>query len=149
MSGTASGTVTAPVQRCLELLEAIDGYPRWHPEVVRSVVVLERSEQGAPTKARATLHASLGPFTKDLELELAVQVQAPGTVKLTRLSGGASDGEGFEAVWHVHEQGKTRIELALNASLDVPRLIPVRGLGDAMAADFVAAATRALAPQRR
>lgn len=149
LRGAASGIVAAPMAQCLELLEAIDGYPGWHPEVVRSIVVLERRDAGSPTKVGATLHAALGPFNKDLELVLAIQFEAPGTVKLTRLAGEVSDEEGFQAIWRVHEVAETRIELELElaASLDVPRLVPVGGVGDAMARDFVAAAIRALEPK--
>lgn len=148
MRGIASGVVAAPAEQCLELLAAIDGYPSWHPGVVRGVIVLERDDQGRPTKARATLHVSLGPLTKDLELVLAVDVARPSTVELRRLPGDPSDKDEFVATWRLLAGAGTRIELELRASLDVPRLVPVGRIGEAMAADFVAAASRALQPGR-
>jgi hypothetical protein len=35
LDGTAMAAVPAPVEECLAVLEAVDRYPAWYPEVVR------------------------------------------------------------------------------------------------------------------
>jgi hypothetical protein len=66
-------------------------------------------------------------------------------VALNRIPHEGSDKERFDVIWKVAGGQSTRIELQLAANLDVPRFIPLGGVGDAMAADLVSAATRALA----
>ena len=56
LQGSAASTVAAPIEACFELLEAVDGYPTWYPEVVREVEVIERGDGGRASKARTTLH---------------------------------------------------------------------------------------------
>jgi hypothetical protein len=46
--------------------------------------------------------------------------------------------------WFVAGGPSTSIRLDLAANLDVPRFLPLGGIGDAMAAGFVTAATREL-----
>jgi hypothetical protein len=147
LHGTASAAVAAPVEECLALLEAVDGYPRWYPEVVREVEVIETSDDGRPIKARTILHVSHGPVVKDFKLLLAISVKRPTMVKLARIPNDRSDRQRFEVTWRLEDRGETSIRLALNADLPVPRFIPVGGIGDAIAEGFVHAATRALAPR--
>jgi hypothetical protein len=146
--GSATGVVDVPVAECVEFLRAVDRYPTWHPNVVRSVEVLERDGDGHPTKAQAKLHVSVGPLNKDFNLTLAVTLEGPRTVKLTRVPHGPGDDERFEVTWRLEEGGETRISLQLEANLSVPRIVPIGGIGDAMAAGFVTAATRALSASR-
>jgi Polyketide cyclase / dehydrase and lipid transport len=145
LTGSASGTTAASPEECLALLEAIDGYPRWAPEVVKEAEVLERDGAGHPTRARTKLHVERGPLTRDFDLVLDVKVDTGGTVALSRIPHERSDKERFDVTWKVDGAQSTRIELKLAANLDVPRLIPLGGVGDAMAADLLSAATRALA----
>jgi hypothetical protein len=147
LRGTAVAAVGAPAQECMALLEAVDKYPTWYPEVVREVEVLERHPEGAPSRVRTTLHVAQGPLTKDFELVMAVGVQ-PTTVSLTRIPSDASDKEVFEVIWHVEAPGDTRIRVELHATLSAPRFLPIGGLGDAVARGFVAAAARALVADR-
>jgi hypothetical protein len=60
---------------------------------------------------------------------------------LTRIPHDAGDEERFEVAWAFAER---RIQLELNATLPVPRLIPLGGIGNAVAEGFVAAAVRRL-----
>lgn len=144
LHGEASRTVAADPQRCLELFADLEGYPRWYPDVVRGVEVADRDSDGRASRARATLHAAVGPINRDLSLLLAVTT-GPDTVRLTRVANAGSDRERFEVTWRTVAQGsETRIALALDASLDLPRLLPTGGLADSMAAGFVAAAAREL-----
>jgi len=148
LHGSATGVVAAPVEECAEFLRAVDRYPTWHPDVVRSVEVLERDGDGKPTRARGLLHVGVGPLVKDFNLILAVTLEGPRTVKLTRVPHGPGDDERFEVVWRLEEGGGTRISLQLDANLSVPRLVPLGGIGDTMAAGFVSAATSALSSPR-
>jgi hypothetical protein len=145
LTGNASATTAASPAQSLALLEAIDGYPRWAGDVVREAEVLERDGAGHPSRARAKLHVERGPLTRDFNLLFDVKVDPGGTVALTRVPHEPSDRERFDVTWKVESAQGTRIELRLAANLDVPRLVPLGGVGDSMAADLVNAATRALA----
>jgi hypothetical protein len=144
LTGSASATTAASQAEAIALLEAIDGYPSWTGEVVRQAEVLDRDGDGHPTRARAKLHVERGPLTRDFDLLFDVKVDPGGTVALRRVPNGGSDKERFDVTWKIGGAQSTRIELQLAANLDVPRLIPLGGVGDSMAADLVSAATRAL-----
>jgi hypothetical protein len=144
LTGHAFGTTSASLADSMALLEAIEGYPNWSPEVVREAEVLERDGDGHPTQARTKLHVERGPLTRDFDLLFAVSVDPAGTVELRRVPHEPSDHERFDVTWRVHGGQSTRIELELGANLDVPRFIPLGGVGDSMAQDLVSAATRAL-----
>jgi ribosome-associated toxin RatA of RatAB toxin-antitoxin module len=141
LRGAASTLVPAPLPQCLALVEAVDEYPLWYPEVVRTVEVLERDASGVPTRAQTTLHISVGPVTKDFDLLMAVTVEPPGTVRLAKVGGDAK----FDVIWHLTEGESTRIELELDASLDVPRFLPLGDIGNTVAQGFVSAASAELA----
>jgi hypothetical protein len=145
LTGSASATTPASQVQCLALLEAIDRYPTWHPEVVKEAEVLERDGEGHPTRARTKLHVERGPLTRDFDLLMSVTVDPSGTVKLSRIPHEPGDRERFDVTWRVDRGQSTRIRLDLAANLDVPRFVPLGGLGDSMAEGLVSAATRALA----
>ncbi len=131
----------APLAQCLALVEAVDGYPAWYPEVVRAVDVLERDARGLPSRAQTKLHVSAGPMTKDFDLLMAVTVEPPATVKLTKVGGNAK----FDVIWRLTDGENTRIELQLDANLDVPRFVPLGDVGNSVAQGFVSAASAELA----
>jgi hypothetical protein len=147
LSGTATAAVAATADECLALLTAVDRYPIWHPEVVRHVDVLERDAAGQPTRVKTKLHLSQGPLSKDFDLEMAVAVQAPSTVQLSRVPHEPEDEERFGVTWYVEAPAHVQIRLELRANLAVPRFLPLGGIGDAVADGFVNAAARALATQ--
>jgi len=144
LHGEAGQTVTAPAQQCLDLLADLEGYPRWYPDVVRRIDVVAR-EDGRVTRARATLHAAVGPINRDLKLLLAL-TRGPDTVTLQRVPNERSDRERFEVRWRAAPApgDQTRLGVVLDAALDLPRLVPTRGLADTLAAGFVQAAAREL-----
>lgn len=144
LHGSAATTVAASAEQCLALLEAVDGYPTWYPEVVRHAEVLERDDQGHPTVAQAKLHVSAGPLVRDFSLRLAVGREPPGTVRLERIPHDRSDPEEFRVTWHVEDGAQARIRLDLDANLSVPRLLPLGGIGESLAQGFVDAAARAV-----
>ncbi len=141
LRGVASALVPTPLPQCLALLQAVDEYPVWYPEVVRAVDVRERDAYGVPTRAQTALHISVGPVTKDFDLLMAVTVEPPAIVKLAKVGGDAK----FEVVWRLTEGDATRIELELDASLDVPRFLPLGDVGNSVAQGFVSAASAELA----
>lgn len=149
LQGSASGAATVALEECVRFFLAVDRYPTWHPGVVRKVEVLERDGDGSPTRARGMLHVAVGPLVKDFDLVLSVMLEDPRTVSLKRVPHHPGDEERFEVTWHLEEGGVTAregtwIRLDLQASLSVPRLVPVGGIGDRLAEGFVSAATRAL-----
>jgi hypothetical protein len=144
LTGSASTTTAASPDAAMALLEAIDRYPSWAPEVVKEAEVLERDATGHPTRARAKLHVERGRLTRDFDLLFDVKVDPGGTVALTRVLHQPSDEERFDVTWRVGGGQSTRIELELAANLNVPRFVPLGDVGDSMAGDLVSAATRAL-----
>ena len=95
-------------------------------------------------RSHAKLHVQHGPITRDFDLTMEVKRDPPGAVRLSRIPHHGSDGEKFDVNWFVSNASPTQISLDLAANLDVPRFLPLGGIGDAMAAGFVSAATRAL-----
>ncbi len=142
LHGAASTSVSAPAQQCYALLADIDGYHAWYPDVIRSSEVLERGADEQPVRAHAVLHVAVGPLVRDFNLQLAVSTDAPSLVKLERIPHDASDPERFVVTWTVRPGA---IAVSLDASLSVPRLLPIGSIGETMAQGFVTAAARALA----
>jgi len=143
LHGTATSIISAPLAECHALLAAVERYPVWYPDVVTEVEVLDSDGRGQATRARATLHVSVGPLVRDFHLVFAVIVE-PAKVKLDRIPHHAGDSERFDVTWRLAGGGDTRIQLELGASLSVPRLLPLGGVGDTLAHGFVTAAVRAL-----
>ena len=140
LSGRATETVAAPAEECVALLAAVDRYPLWYPDVVREVDVLGRDGQGRPSAVRARFRVAYGPLVHDFDLVLAVTLEESGTIRLARVGGS----QRFDLTWHVREEADTYIDLDLYAKLQVPRFLPLEGVGDVMAKQFVGAAKRAL-----
>jgi len=145
LRGAAATLSPAPLAQCLALVEAVDGYPVWHPDVVRRVEVLERDARGLPSRAQTKLHLSAGPVTKDFDLLMAVTVEPPATVKLVKVGGTAK----FDVIWRLRDGENTRLALELDANLDVPRFLPLGGVGDSVAQGFISAASAELVRRAR
>jgi ribosome-associated toxin RatA of RatAB toxin-antitoxin module len=143
LNGSAYSAVDATPAECMTLLEAVGRYPEWHPDVVQEVEVLA-SNDGHPTRVRAKLHMARGPLVKDFNLVMSVATDGRRSVKLTKVRDADSGPEVFEVTWLVEDTGPTLIRLDLSASLDVPRFLPVGGVGDALAEGFVGAAVKQL-----
>lgn len=127
----------------MTLLEAVGRYPEWHPDVVQEVEVLAQND-GHPTRVRAKLHVARGPLVKDFNLVMSVATDGRRQVKLTKVHDADSGPEVFEVTWLVEDTGPALIRLDLAASLDVPRFLPVGGVGDGLAEGFVSAAVKEL-----
>jgi hypothetical protein len=90
------------------------------------------------------LHVARGGLVKEFNLFLAIVVEPPGTVKLTRVTDHPTNQE-FNATWTLRPAASTRIALELDAKLRVPWYIRAGGIGDTIAEAFVSAASRRLA----
>ncbi len=146
LRGAATAVASVPVAECVRFLSAVDRYPAWCEEVVREVEVLERDGEGDPARVRAVLHMARGPLVKDFDVLLVVARPSHGVVRLTRVAEDPSDRERLEMTWRVKVGAgeQTRMSLALEASLSVPRLLPLAGIGDGVAESLCVAASRAL-----
>ena len=145
LRGSAATAVAATPEACFELVAAVDGYPTWYPEVIRSAEVQERDSAGRPSRARAKVHVAAAGLARDFDLLLDVALEEGREVRLTRVKNEPSDPERFQVVWRIAASPATRLELELAAALDVPRLVPLGGVGDRLAQGFVDAARRARA----
>ena len=144
LRGTATDVVAAPLAECFALVQAVDRYPSWHPDVVREVEVLERDTEGRPRRVRTKLHVARGPLVKDFDLIMAVIAEPSEALKLTRVSDHPSD-QSFDVGWRLREDAGTRMTVDLSANLNVPRFVPLGSIGDSLAEGFVQAAKDALA----
>jgi ribosome-associated toxin RatA of RatAB toxin-antitoxin module len=141
--GEAAETAAAAQEACFALVAAIDRYPDWCPDVIREVEVLDRGSDGQPRKVRMRIHVNRAGMSREFDLFLAIAVQPPESVKLTRFTDHPTNQE-FDATWTVRPAQSTRIGLALDAKLRVPWYVRAGGIADAIAEGFVAAACRAL-----
>jgi len=141
--GSAAQVVAATLDESFALLAAVDRYPQWCPDVVREVEVLGRGAEDRPSRVRMRLHVTRGPLERDFDLLLAVVLDVPRSVKLTRFTDHPTNQE-FDGIWLLQAAAGTRISLELDAVLRVPSYIPAGGVGDTIAEAFVTAAARAL-----
>jgi hypothetical protein len=106
---SASASVAASPDRCLERLADGEAYPSWASLIRRAELVGER------VRLEAEL---LGvPFVMDCALE----VEPAGRTVLRRLPYGEDDDERYEASWTVTPEGTgSHVELRVVAALDAP-----------------------------
>ena len=141
--GQAAEVVAAPQAACLGLVAAVDRYPEWCPDVIREVEVLERASDGQPSRVRMTMRVARAGLVREFNLFLAVVVEPPANVKLTRFTDHPTNQE-FNATWTLEPAGSTRVAVELDAKLRVPWYIRAGDIGDTIAEAFVSAACRRL-----
>jgi hypothetical protein len=107
------------------------------------VEVLDRGVDGHPIRVRMTMHIARGGFVREFNLFLAIVIEPPGSVRLTRVTDHPTN-QKFNATWTLRLAASTRIALELDAKLRVPWYIRAGGIGDAIAKAFVGAACRRL-----
>lgn len=140
LSGSAETAIEASPEACFELVAAVERYPSWNSEVIRGMEVLEEGSDGRPKRVRTAVHVAAGPVTRDFQLVLDADYSERDAVCLTRVPNEAGDPEKFEVVWRVTRGAATRLTIELSALLEVPRLLPIGGVGDRLAQAFVDAA---------
>lgn len=143
LGGAAQTTVRATAQESFALVAAVDRYPSWLGEEVRKVEVLAAGADGRATRVRTLLHVAAGPLVRDFDLVMDVSFREGEEVSLSRARREGSD-DRFDVVWRVEVGPPTRLVIELTATLDVPRLVPLGGVGDRLAQGFVDAANREL-----
>lgn len=142
LSGAAGSDVAVAPERAYAVLADVERYRAWYPEVIRTVEVLERGPAGEVALAEVTLSAPGLPIG-DLEARLRVERHPDRAVALVRVPDGPRDEERFAVRWSIESAGAgVRVELRLEAVLPVPRLVPLGGVGDRIAAGFLRAAVR-------
>lgn len=144
LEGSAATTIAAEPSACFELVAAVEGYPSWIGDAIREVEVLESDSDGRATRIRTAVHVAVGPLTRDFDLVMDVNYSDRDAVSLSRVPHEPSDAERFEVVWRVADGPPSRLAIELTATLEVPRLVPLGGVGDRLAQEFVDAAKREL-----
>lgn len=144
LGGSAETTVAATPEAAFALVAAVDRYPAWLGDEVREVDVLAAGSDGRPTRVRTLLHVSVGPLVRDFDVVMDVSFREGEEVSLSRARDAASDADRFDVVWRVEAGPPTRLTIDLTATLNVPRLVPVGGIGERLAQGFVEAANREL-----
>ena len=144
LHGSAETEIAASQEQCFAVLADVEGYPRWHPDAIRSVEVIERDASGQPSRVATTLHAQIGPLARDFPVLMTVALKASSEVSLARVPHEPSDPERFEVNWKISTGPRSRVQLQYEALLEVPRLLPVGGLATPLAEGLVAAFEREL-----
>lgn len=139
LRGEAAGPVPASSSECFELVLAIERYSDWYPEVIRQAEVTQRDGSGRPTRASATVHLGVGPVHRDFSLNMEVSAVPDRRVRLDRIPHEPSDPEELALAWEIEPGPATRLAIVLRARLDVPRLLPLQGVGESVAQGFLAA----------
>ena len=111
MQGTSEGDVDAPIERCWEIVEAIDRSPEWQAGM-ESVQVIERDAQDRPSVCEIVVDAK---FTK-LKLRVAVTYDPPHRLTFAQLGSGSVDA--LEGSWELSELGPRRTHARYTLALD-------------------------------
>jgi ribosome-associated toxin RatA of RatAB toxin-antitoxin module len=144
LSASASGRTHASVDAAYGLLSDFESYPDWFPEGVKSIQVLERDPDGHPSRLQAQLHTSSGPVQRDFDMQMTTVLRRLEMVELRRVPNQNRDGEEMTVSWRLTNGPQTLVAVDLRARLDLPGFLPVGGLAQGMADQFLQAALRRL-----
>jgi ribosome-associated toxin RatA of RatAB toxin-antitoxin module len=111
MQGTSEGDVDAPLQRCWEVVEAIERSPEWQ-QGMESVQVLERDAQDRASVCEIVVDAK---FTK-LKLRVTVAYDPPHRLAFTQQGSGSVQRLGGS--WELSEAGPGRTHARYTLALD-------------------------------
>src|SRR5581483_7918013 len=117
LQGEASAEVAASAQECLALLEDLERYPSWYPEVVRRVQIVSPEADRAPVQARTTVHLGIGPIQRDFNLLMQLSSEAGRVIRLARVKDEASDAEELSATWRIEDRSpgdRTRLTVEVS-----------------------------------
>jgi uncharacterized protein YndB with AHSA1/START domain len=108
LEGSAEGEIDAPIERCWEVVAAIDRSPEWQ-QGTESVDVLERDGEGRPSLCEIVVDAR---FTK-LALRVAVTYEPPRRLVFSQAGSGSVDR--LEGSWELTQlsAGRTRARYSL------------------------------------
>jgi hypothetical protein len=145
LAATAAASTKAPLEHCFALVSAIDQYPSWYPATVTAAEVTERDGAGLPSRALVDLHVAHGVLVRDFHLDVSVQARPLESLTMSRIRRGSEDRERLSVAWALAGGQRTRVEVRMQASLSIPRFVPVGGVAESLADGFLAAALAALA----
>jgi uncharacterized protein YndB with AHSA1/START domain len=111
LEGTSEGDVDAPIERCWEVVEAIDRSPQWQ-QGMESVEVIERDAQGRASVCEIVVDAKF----KKLTLRVAVAYDPPHRLTFTKLGSGSV--ERLEGSWELSEAGPGKTHARYTLALD-------------------------------
>ena len=108
LEGSAEGEVDAPIERCWDVVVAIDRGPEWQ-QGLESVDVLERDSQSRPSLCEIVVDAK---FTK-LRVRVTFSYEPPHRLTFSQTGSGSVDR--LEGSWELSEigAGRTRVRYAL------------------------------------
>jgi len=146
LDGRADAVVSPPPATCFSVLGAVERYPDWGGEFIRSVTVLGRDARGLPTRAHVVVHVAQSPFAKTFEFDVAIRAEPHAAVTLSRLPSGPSDADRVSLSWSPHTEDRgTRIGLVFAAAVSfLPAALPLPGVGDLIARTLLDTAVRGL-----
>lgn len=144
LSGSASGRTDASVDAAFALLADFEGYPNWFPDGVKSVRVLERSPDGHPSRLQTLLRTTSGPVKRDFDMQMTATLRRFELVELRRVPNPDRDTEEMVVSWRLSPGPQTLVAVDLRARLNLPGFLPVGGLAQGMADQFLQAAIRRL-----
>jgi ribosome-associated toxin RatA of RatAB toxin-antitoxin module len=144
LSATASATTPATLERCFELVSAIDQYPTWYPAGVTAAQVTERDAEGQPTRAHVELHVAHGILVRDFSLNVVVLTRRLESVKIERIRSRVDDSQEFAVAWALAGGEQIQIAVRMHANLSIPGFLPVGGVAESVANGFLKAALDAL-----
>jgi uncharacterized protein YndB with AHSA1/START domain len=111
LEGSAEGEIDAPIERCWEVIAAIDRGPEWQ-QGTESVEVLERDVDGRPSLCEIVVDAR---FTK-LRLRVAVSYEPPHRLVFSQAGSGSVDR--LDGSWELTEVAAGRTRARYRLALD-------------------------------
>jgi ribosome-associated toxin RatA of RatAB toxin-antitoxin module len=111
LQGTSEGDIDAPIERCWEIVEALDRAPEWQ-QGMESVSVLERDAQSRASVCEIVVDAK---FTK-LKLRVTIAYDPPHRLTFAKLGSGSV--ERLEGSWELSEAGPDRTHARYALALD-------------------------------
>lgn len=141
---TAGAHTQATLERCFDLVVAVDRYPSWYPATVRGAEVTERDADGLPVRGHVDLHVQHGFLVRDFHIDVSVVTRRLESVELARIPHHAGDNERLSVAWALTGGEQTEITVRMDANLSIPGFLPTGGLAESVAQGFLDAALAAL-----
>jgi hypothetical protein len=118
LSGSSSAQITAPIERCWEVVADVEGWPHWQGGL-ESVHVLERDADGRPHTADTVNDAKFWT----VRCRVRILYEPPLRMRWTRLE--SDDIDAMDGSWLLEEAGpgitRATYELAVDPG-PIPRL---------------------------
>lgn len=116
LEGTAEGDVETPIERCWEVVSAIDEAPGWQ-QGVESVTVLQRDSDGRPSLCELVFDATF----KTLTIRIEVSYEPPHRMSFA-LAPGSGSVQRLEGSWELTALSAQRTHARYALALDPGKL---------------------------